>query len=341
MNHIYYVIPDLFQKERFSFRSAVRHLKRRRLFNYIRRCLFRKFKPVGGVKVIYQHCLMLNKAGYRAYPVLMGKYHGNFFGFDVPTLSYQEALEKMGMDDIVVATEFAPYQAFLFPAQTKVLFLQNLVGLRRWLKVDDKEKSYKDIGYDEVMTCSQFCSDYVEKDMGIAVNTVTNGIDLTVFLPQAESRIERRILAMSRKNPHDLAIIQKAMREYGIDINVVDGLTQDELIKEYQAADIFIATGYPEGFSLPPIEAMACGAVVVGFTGGAGREFMIHRETALVAEDGDTDTVIEHLLTLINDSPLKERIRTEGLKKASEYGLDDLQTNLIAFYKKLSENNNI
>ena len=337
MNNIYYIIPDLFQKESFSLRNAISHLKRRRLLNYIRRCFIRKFKPVGGVKVIYQHCLMLNKAGYRAYPVLMGKYHGNFFGFDIPTLSYQEALQKMVKDDIVVATEFAPYQAFLFPAQTKVLFLQNLVGLRRWLKTEDKKKSYKDIGYDEVMTCSQFCSDYVEKDMGIAVNTLTNGIDLQVFSPQAESRIEHRILAMSRKNPHDLAVIQKAMQEYGIDIKVVDGLTQDELVKEYQAADIFIATGYPEGFSLPPIEAMACGAVVVGFTGGAGREFMLHQKTALVAEDGDTATVIKHLLSLIKDSPLKERIRNEGLKKAREYGVDELQANLVSFYQKLSK----
>ncbi|WP_417535530.1 glycosyltransferase family 4 protein [Methylophaga sp.] len=281
---------------------------------------------------------MLNQAGYRAYPVLMGEYHGNFFGFDVLTMSYQQALEKMSKNDIVVATEFSPYQAFLFPAQTKVLFLQNLVGLRRWLKPEDKGKNYLELGYDQVMTCSDFCSDYVEKDMGITVTTVTNGIDLNVFLPNAESRVEHRILAMSRKNPHDLASIQKGMKKHGIDIRVVDGLTQGELIKEYQAADIFIATGYPEGFSLPPIEAMACGAVVVGFTGGAGGEFMIHQKTALVAEDGDAQQVVRHLLTLIKDSTLKERIRNEGLIKSREYGLDELQSNLVAFYQKLLNN---
>lgn len=337
MQTIFYIIPDLFQRQKLSFKGLVKSGWKGQFINYIKRCFFRKFKPVGGVKVIYQHCLMLNKAGYKAYPVLMGKYHGNFFGFDVQTLSYHEALGKMGKSDIIVATEFAPYQAFLFPAQTKVLFLQNLVGLRRWLKSDDKKKSYLDLGYDEVMTCSQFCSDFVEKDMEISVTTITNGIDLNVFLPKPELRVEHRILAMSRKNPHDLALIKRGMAEHGIDIRVVDGLTQDELIKEYQAADIFIATGYPEGFSLPPIEAMACGAVVVGFAGGAGEEFMIHQQTALVAEDGDTDIVIKHLLTLIKDSSLKERMRVEGLKKAREYGLDDLQTNLVSFYQKLSK----
>ncbi|WP_284723049.1 glycosyltransferase family 4 protein [Methylophaga thalassica] len=336
MKTIYYIIPDLFQREAFSVRKSFRSLKEGRLGHYLKRCFIRKFKPVGGVKVIYQHCLMLNKAGYKAYPVLMGKYHGNFFGFDVETLSYDEALAHMGEDDIVVATEFSPYQAFLFPAQTKVLFLQNLVGLRRWLKSDDKKKSYLDLGYDEVMTCSQFCSNFVEKDMEISVTTMTNGIDLNVFLPKPELRVEHRILAMSRKNPHDLALIKRGMAEHGVDIRVVDGLTQDELIKEYQAADIFIATGYPEGFSLPPIEAMACGAVVVGFTGGAGEEFMIHQQTALVADDGDTQSVITHLQMLIKDSILKEQIRTEGLKKAREYGLDKLQINLTAFYQKLS-----
>lgn len=336
MKTIYYIIPDLFQLERFSFRNAIGCMKKHQLAKYIRRCLFRKFKPVGGVKVIYQHCLMLKKAGYKVYPVLMGNYHGNFFGFELETLTYNEAIHQMKQSDIVVATEFAPYQAFLFNPSTKILFLQNLVGLRRWLEPEDKDKSYLDIGYSEVMTCSHYCSDYVQTDMSIPVSTVTNGIDLELFIPKPEVRTKHRILAMSRKNPQDLAIIKNEMKEKGFDIHVVDGLSQAELIKEYQAADIFISTGYPEGFSLPPIEAMACGAAVVGFTGGAGGEFMIHKETALVADDGDTASVIEYLTTLISDSELKEKLRHQGTAKAREYGLERMQRDLVAFYQKYS-----
>ncbi|MDL2267555.1 glycosyltransferase [Desulfovibrio sp. OttesenSCG-928-G15] len=39
-------------------------------------------------------------------------------------------------------------------------------------------------------------------------------------------------------------------------------------------SDIFLSTGFPEGFGLPPLEAMAAGCVPVGFTGFGGWEYM-------------------------------------------------------------------
>jgi len=37
---------------------------------------------------------------------------------------------------------------------------------------------------------------------------------------------------------------------------------------------LFMSTGFPEGFGLPPLEAMASGCVPVGFTGFGGWEYM-------------------------------------------------------------------
>lgn len=42
---------------------------------------------------------------------------------------------------------------------------------------------------------------------------------------------------------------------------------------------LFLSTGFPEGFGLPPLEAMACGCVPVGCTGFGGWEYM--RQAAL------------------------------------------------------------
>jgi glycosyltransferase involved in cell wall biosynthesis len=39
-------------------------------------------------------------------------------------------------------------------------------------------------------------------------------------------------------------------------------------------AHIFLGTGFPEGFALPPLEAMAAGCVPVGFGGLGGFEYM-------------------------------------------------------------------
>lgn len=335
MTSIYYLIPNLYRSPTFTLSRLAKHIIKRDAIHYIQRCLFQSQKPTGGIKVIYQHCMLLRELGIDAKPVLMGSYHGNLFHFDIPTVKYDEVVNTIKPEDIVVATEFKPYEGLLFKDATKILFLQNWIGLTQWLAPKDKERSYIELGYNKVITCSQFCSEYVQEHMNIPAVTITNGIDLSVFQPEKTKRISNRVLAMSRKNPTDLETIKKLLKNSDYDIRVVDGLTQNQLIEEYQSADIFVATGYPEGFSLPPLEAMACGCVVVGFTGGAGAEFMLHNETALVAKDGDCLDVANMLLSLQKDSTKKEKIRNQGLAKASEYGLENTKQKLESFYSKL------
>jgi hypothetical protein len=52
------------------------------------------------------------------------------------------------------------------------------------------------------------------------------------------------------------------------------GLTHRQVAEELRQADIFLATGFPEGCPLPPLEAMACGCVVTGFSGMGGWDYM-------------------------------------------------------------------
>lgn len=335
MSKIYYLIPDLYTKKKFSFKLFIKSILERTTIKYIKRCFFTVHKPVGGIKVIYQHCILLRELGYEAYPVLMGNYKGNFFGYDVEYKKYEDVEKNINADDVIVATEFLPYQGLLFERARKILFLQNWIGLRVRLNEFDKNKSYKDIGYDEVITCSDFCSQYVTEEMHIESHTITNGIDLNIFRPNPSRQTKGRILAMSRKNPKDLEKIIRLIQASPYEIKVVDGLTQDELIIEYQKADIFLATGYPEGFSLPPLEAMACGCVVVGFTGGGGKEFMVDNQTALIADDGDCEAVANKLLYLLDSEDFKETIRQKGYTKSQSYGLDNTKAMLNDFYKKL------
>lgn len=333
--NIYYLIPDLGRKLPFSFKTLFKQTFKGEVINYLKACLFKFDKPIGGVKVIYQHCMLLRELGFNAKPLLMGKYHGNFFHFDVPTVRFNDVRNKISHSDIIIATEFRPYEGLLFKESTKIMFLQNWMGLTKWLETEDKEKTYLELGYNKVMTCSQFCSNYVEQHMNIPVDTITNGIDLALFKPVDNKRIVNRILVMSRKKPTDLATILNLLKNSIYEIRIVDGLTQNQLINEYQSADIFVATGYPEGFSLPPLEAMACGCVVVGFTGGGGGEFMLHNQTALVANDGDCQAVADMLLALSEDPVKKEKIRLQGIAKASEYSLENTKLVLESYYKKL------
>ena len=54
----------------------------------------------------------------------------------------------------------------------------------------------------------------------------------------------------------------------------VENLPPEGVARALRGADVFLATGFPEGFGLPPLEAMACGCVVAGFTGMGGWDYM-------------------------------------------------------------------
>lgn len=113
------------------------------------------------------------------------------------------------------------------------------------------------------------------------------------------------------------------------------GLTQDQIIAEYQQADVFLATGYPEGFGLPTIEAMNCGCVVVGFTGGGAREYMFDGETALVADDGYCETAAAKLMQVLKDDVLKENLWEKGHQKALTFTEKNTERLLETFFRPL------
>jgi glycosyltransferase involved in cell wall biosynthesis len=272
---IYFLMEELGTRK-FSFFDLLRSIKSYDLQTYLRKCFVRKDRPIGGAKVIYQHCLALKKAGLKAEIIKLGKYEGNFFGYDIKLLDIKDVGFELKKNDVVVGTEFRPYTALKFRNARKILFAQHWNQFDYAVSKEDQLKGFNSLGYNHIIVVSDLiASKLVEADKKITT-TVTNGIDLAVFKPEAKLRVKNRILALSRKNPNDLALIKDLLDKSNCEFElvIVDGLTEAALVMEYQKADIFLATGYPEGFGLPPLEAMACGCVVVGFSGGGGLKYM-------------------------------------------------------------------
>jgi len=63
----------------------------------------------------------------------------------------------------------------------------------------------------------------------------------------------------------------------------IAGLTAQGVAEALGSAHIFLATGFPEGCPLPPLEAMACGCLPVGFMGFGGADYM--RQALPTADD--------------------------------------------------------
>lgn len=336
MATIYYLIPDL-HKRSFSFAHLYRSIRDKEFRKYLRETVFVKHKPVGGVKVMYQHCLMLRELGYDAYPLAMGSYKGNFFDYDVDVKNISDIGYELSKDDVVVVPEFSPYLGLKFPSAIKIIFNQSQSWHYHYNRLTeiDKGKNFIEMGYDYVINCSQNLCNMLKIKMNVDSYPITNGIDTTRFFAVPEKRVTGRVLALSRKRPEELQRIIRLVKHLDFDFHVVDGLSESELIEEYQQADIFLATGYPEGLPLPQLEAMNCGCLVIGFSGGGGDEYMIDGETALVAEDGDCEAVAKQLEILKSNLTLKESLREKGMEKGATYTLDNTKNMLKQFYEQI------
>lgn len=86
----------------------------------------------------------------------------------------------------------------------------------------------------------------------------------------------------------------------------------------YSTSDIFLWPSHQEGFSLPPLEAMACKCAVISTDTGGIREHLISGESGFIVPPKRPDLLAEKLIELIEDNDKLKRISFvgyEGVKK--------------------------
>jgi glycosyltransferase involved in cell wall biosynthesis len=324
MPAFYYLVPGL----------TTGRLDGESRFQYWNRCLLKRKKqlPSGGVKIIYQHCDLLNQNGYSAVPVHLGDFTVDFFPHKSKPIHKREALQLMAKNDILICPEIIPGLAAEFPCEKKVAFIQN------WALTElctGPVKRYEDFGFSSLLSCSQFIRDYMKDRSSLQCDVVTNGIDLDVFHNAERDNDRCRVVVLNRRNIADareaFALLDDSLKKEVEFIVLENKYSQGEIAEYFRSADIFLAIGYPEGFALPPLEAMASGCAVVGFTGGGGLEHMLDGKTALVAADGNVEELATCLKNVLTNSELKEQIRSAGVKKAQEFSLENMEKQLVKF----------
>ncbi len=96
-------------------------------------------------------------------------------------------------------------------------------------------------------------------------------------------------------------------------VRCVSGITDEELARLYCEAEIAVVPSLYEGFSLPAIEAMACGVPVVTTTGGALPEVVGRDgETAVLVPPDDPGALASALGALLDDPAARARLGSAG-----------------------------
>jgi glycosyltransferase involved in cell wall biosynthesis len=102
-------------------------------------------------------------------------------------------------------------------------------------------------------------------------------------------------------------------------VTFVSGVSTDRIVELYAEAEVAAVPSLYEGFSLPAIEAMACGVPIVATTGGALPEVVgTDGETGLLVPPGDPGALAAALLRGLGDAGLRGRLGAAGRARVLE-----------------------
>ena len=199
-----------------------------------------------------------------------------------------------------------------------------------------------------VVTVSESSKSDIAQQMGVPLDRMTVvpvGVDHTVFRPRPEvARVPGRIivttssdvpmkglvvlleaLAKLRTERHvELTVVgrpteggrvARTIERLGLGpaVRCVSGISDDELACAYGEAELAVVPSLYEGFSLPAIEAMACGVPLVATTGGALPEVVgRHGETGYLVAPDDSEALASGMRRVLDDPVLAARLGEGG-----------------------------
>lgn len=118
-------------------------------------------------------------------------------------------------------------------------------------------------------------------------------------------------------------------------IHVAGYAERDTARDLYRAAEVFAYPSIEEGFGLPLLEAMACGAPSVSSDAAALVE--VGGDAALRAPVGDAGALAEALERALDDEGLRARLRKAGPERAAIFGWDEAARRTAAVVAEAAE----
>jgi glycosyltransferase involved in cell wall biosynthesis len=107
---------------------------------------------------------------------------------------------------------------------------------------------------------------------------------------------------------------------------------ESDLPALYSGAICFVYPSYFEGFGLPPLEAMRCGAPVI--VGNRTSLPEVVGEAGLLVDPFDVDALAAAIENVINDPALRAQLRVKGLERSNLFDWLDTARQTLAIYHK-------
>jgi len=281
----------------------------------------------GGTRFIYQLANEMVDKGHDVEIVLPAK-----AAVDWPLRAKITRVRELTPDTIPPADFILPnFYPTVFPAweSKKGRVVRLSLGYEP-LWVEEKERALASYLINApIIAISEWHRQLILQGTGRNSTVIPGGVDSTIFCPcpkrsQSTGRLSIAYILRSKEHGYtwkgseefwqacqnlthlvpafDVQVVAPEGANYPATVpyEIVKAHSDTEMARFYAQADIFVSTSYFESFSMPPLEAMACGTAVVTTDNGGNRDYAKNGENCLLVPPSDIQQltlVLAHLLT--------------------------------------------
>jgi glycosyltransferase involved in cell wall biosynthesis len=145
------------------------------------------------------------------------------------------------------------------------------------------------------------------------------------------------VLAGRYRDDPDFAELVVRLKRLGLEdsVRLAGYVAEEELAALYAGASVFVYPSLYEGFGLPPLEAMACGAPVVAADRTALPEVLGH--AALLVDPQDVAEFAEATLSLLDHPERRRELSEAGQRQAKRFTWDATARATLEAYRQFAE----
>jgi glycosyltransferase involved in cell wall biosynthesis len=163
-----------------------------------------------------------------------------------------------------------------------------------------------------------------------AVKGVTNFLDA---IPAIVSAVPSARFLFVGGGDEENSLRSKAVK-LGIDPYVVFAGYKKDIHRYYEIMDISVLTSFSEGLSLTLLESMGYGIPIVATRVGGNPELVVEGETGYLVPVKDNRTLVDRIVTLLQDKELRRRMGKEGrLRAERKFLMRDVSNRYLDIYK--------
>lgn len=152
---------------------------------------------------------------------------------------------------------------------------------------------------------------------------------------QLRSQLGERVMVLVGDAEHPEGSYRATAQALGLEQHVryTGRLDRADLRRLYSCADLFVFPSRYEGFGMPVLEAMACGAPTITSSTSSLPE--VAGDAALLVDPDDVEALGRAMVTLLSDLDLRQTLRRRGFERARLFTWQDAAARTSALYHEL------